>query len=222
MPYKRRGFRRRTFKKSASSSKKYVTWKSIKKYISKTVEHKYKDTDRASTTVDATGNVYCLSVIPQGDTDSQRNGDSVMPVYLRVKGSCHGADSSNVMRVILIRWHPDSASVGDPALTDILQSTILSTTNAPYAPYIHDKRNQFTVLSDRRYTLMGSVDSSKYISSFDIKVNLKRRKLMKKLIYTASDGTTGTDQIYICALSDSTATSHPAIAFTSRLSYTDS
>jgi len=61
--------------------------------INKTSEHKYLDT-AIFTSYDFSGTTISLSDIPQGDTDSQRDGDKVLPYSLTVNLGTLAADTT--------------------------------------------------------------------------------------------------------------------------------
>lgn len=206
---------RETIPVGALATKGYV-----RKLVRKEIETKFFDKYTANgiglpDPADASGSAfYILSAIPQGAGDSARDGDKCRVRALMLRGEVFGADSTNVLRLIVFQYKSNT-SLHAVAVNELLQSLYVGTAYAPHAPYTHDYQNQFIVLYDRQiYT-----DTLSHPSvPFTIKVKLKYAK--KQIAFTAG-GTNGSNHIYFLCLSDSTAVQHPSIAFISRLWYDD-
>ena len=192
-----------------------LTMRDLNAFINRTSEEKYKDVSSSYTVVDYNGALWDLTPISQGTADTERIGDSLAPMKLELRGQVHGADSSNDMRIILFRWHSDTADVA-PTPSKILQSTFTSTDLAPYAPYYHDKRDLSTILWDKRICVEGSTSSSNYSVDFECKLPIRG----KNVRFTANSYD-GTYKIYLLVISDSGAVSHPAVTFVNRLFFRD-
>lgn len=214
---------KRTTKKSSS---RVVTVGYLNKFMAMRQEHKYFDYGIGYSVVDYNGTVYHLSDVPQGDTDSTRDGDTIAPSYLSIRGQVHGADSSNAMRIVVFRYKQDSgpnSNDEEPVPSVILQSTVTATANAPYAPFHHDYRvgnKVFDVLADRLITVCGDVSNAAYAKEFKIMLPLTKAK--KPIQFTNNTYYYGVNKIYLLVISDSGTVSHPAITFQSRLTFTDS
>lgn len=147
-----------------------------------------------------------LSVISQGIGDQQRVGDQLTPTSMEFWYDWNVADSFNRCRVIVFRWLDNST----PSVNDVL----LATTLLPrvFASYNKDNRAKFNILYDK--THVGSI----LPASNSIMAGSKSRKLTGKINYEAAS-TSGNSHIFICALSDSVAVSHPTLRFYSRINF---
>lgn len=210
-PYKR-------YRKWKSSA---VTWKALRKYLSKRTEHKYKDTLQAYMVENSSGSIKQLSNMDRGILDYERIGDTAMPSFLDIKGQIHGYDTTNCFRIVVFRWKGDSNQVY-PTPNLILQPTCIGNDFAPYANYYHDGRKMFDILASKRFSLLGSTDASNYVKQFSMKIKLRYKP--KAIQYTNSSAGVnhGINNIFILTISDSSTVNDPAITYVARLSYTDS
>lgn len=182
--------------------------KVTKNVINRQAELKYFDTT-VGVCPDYSGNLGCLSLIPAGSSDTSRDGDKAYLTSMQVRGYVSASDTTNVMRVIFFVWKED----GTPLNDDILSSTTKGSINYVNAPYHHDGRGQFIVLSDRTYNLtLGASNDHKLF-----KANIKLNKNLK----FNGGGTSAYNHIWYMVLSDSAAVSHPCINMTSRVRFRD-
>lgn len=180
--------------------------KVAKSVINSQSELKYFDT-AAAAAPDHAGYLQCLSLIPAGSSDTSRDGDQAYMTSMNIRGSVMLADTTNYLRVILFVWKAESTPIND----DILSATFKGSTNYVLSPYHHDGRTNFTVLSDRTYSL----HSDKTQINFNI-----TKKLNKKILFNGG-GTTAKNHIWMMTLSDSAAASHPSISVVSRVRFRD-
>lgn len=184
--------------------------KQVKSLINSGRENKYHDTLLA-VTEEYGGTVYSISDVPVGDTDITRDGDQFTQRSLRIKGKCVVADATNIVRFIVFRWKQNDT----PDVAKILSSTYVGSIRAPYAPFHHDGRTNFTVLYDK----MLVTDTYNPIRVFDTKwINLRD----KKQYMVAGSSTEGKNKIYVLVISDSAAEASPLFEQVSRLTFTDS
>lgn len=177
--------------------------KQVKSLINQGRENKYLDVLINSSSL-ATGVVYSLADVTQGDTDIQRDGDQLVQRALRVKGRALVADTTNQVRLVLFRWKQQTT----PLVADILSSAYIGNVEAPLSPYHHDGRSNFTVLYDKIYHV-GTYNIQK---GFDTKwINLRNNKQYFK----AGGSTVSKNCIYALIITDSTAVSNPNITFIS-------
>lgn len=200
--------RKRFMRKGKRYGVKSMVRKVVNKALSKNMEHKYFDYQFASPSVDDQGITYYISDVPQGDTDTTRDGDKLMPTSLDLNLAVYAGDTTNVVRFMIVRWH---SNVSTLAAGNVFQ--YLNSAYAPHTPLHHDGRSQFEVLLDKTIVL-------NTVSRPIVKI-VKRLILAKKTIKYSAGSTTGSDKILALAVSDSAATSHPAIAGYSRLNFTD-
>lgn len=173
-------------------------------------EVKHFDTSQGNSGVDWTGTIWQLSLIPQGDTDTTRDGDSLLPQRLRIHCVATAADSYNLMRVIVFRWHPATLPVYGDIMTNAGGSVW-----SPLQSVNIDNRQNYTILLDRTLRLDPESDGLKQI--------VKTIKLAKSRPMQFQNGTTqGTNKIYLLAVSDSGAAPNPLFVLYSRLEFTDS
>jgi len=181
----------------------------VNKILKKKAELKSFDVG-FGTTVDSTGTLTKISSIPQGDTDSTRDGDQLLVTRISLRGTLanSSSDLTNVMRVIIFKWMQDDASAGPVSATDILQSL------SPYSPYDRDglRAKKFIVLLDRFLTtsLQGpAIMKYDYDSKHDFKIS-----------YSAG-AVTGYSNIYVLQISDSSGIPHPTGSWISRVWFND-
>ena len=105
----------------------------------------------------ATGIRQRLSLNTQGDSRSQREGDSIYLKNLSIRGWVDNGSSTNILiyRMILVQWleFDDSTDGRPPELGDILRNPDGST-NSMYpinSPYVTHPVYSFKILDDRTY-----------------------------------------------------------------------
>lgn len=167
-----------------------------------------------------------LGNITQGDaSENQFAGESITPtgLTLRYKMDCsttHGAagEPFNTCRLMVVQWNADGpASTGGAAY--YLNST--GNVMAPYSPKEWSNRKNFKVLADTGPVVFQTADDAVggngYMASGTIYVPSKR---IKKISFH-SDGSVQRGDIGILCITDSGATPHPVIDWSSALTYTD-
>lgn len=186
------------------------------------VEHKFKDTVFPRTTIFSTPSITFISGTSQGDAQSgSRNGDSIKLSSVNMRGlitvgSAISATSTvniKTVRVILIN---DKVSDGAaPALSDVLDNSVLPNVYARYNP--DNMGARFKILYDKRFTVSPTTNCIKF-SCY--------RKLKHHLKYTGStanqsDASTG--HLYVLVVSDDNAvdTNTPECEFNTCIRYID-
>jgi hypothetical protein len=159
-----------------------------------------------STSVDYNGHIVAHTDVGQGDTDQTRDGDNLFPLRLEIRLQVQLADTSNLVRVIFFRWIPSST----PVPGSIMQTT--GNVLAPMSPVYHDYRQQYHVIYDKVFQL-----DTYHPYQMDVAVI----KLPKQSIQFEAGGLTGTNKYYSCAITDSSAASHPAVVMYTKLWFTD-
>lgn len=135
--------------------------------VRKYVQQQLRKTDAAELKFYSTGSSpefnttgFCtqLATIPQGDGISAREGDSVMPTSLVVKGRIQRGSTAttstfDAVRIMIVRWHPDSASTTLSSPNQLLQD--FTSGVAVYSPLKLNRadRKDFDVLYDRRFVV---------------------------------------------------------------------
>lgn len=209
MPPKRRYSRRRYSARRGRRTTRFLTKATFKRWQKKNIELKYYDYELDST-VDYSGSVFATSLVPQGDGDTTRDGDKICCKALKIHGIIAAADTWNYVRLIVFVWKP--SAVANPSTGQILVDT--GAADAPQSFYVHDYRKNFTVLWDKTFRVAVSqpnltIGFKKYIRLKDLNINF------------ITAGTSGQNHIYVMAISDSSAVSHPTVLYKSRLMFTD-
>nr|WAE42296.1 MAG: capsid protein [Cressdnaviricota sp.] len=157
-----------------------------------------------------------VSSVPQGDTDSQRDGDKLRMFGLQFRYSvvfnpAFGLDFIQNCMVVVFQWFPNSI----PALSQILANINFSSVVAPFSFINWDQRDQFKILYKK-------VHCTSYYSEQAYSREKFIRNFKHKNIQYSSGGVTGTNMIYVCFLSDAGASALPTYCYQTRLLYTDS
>ncbi len=176
-------------------------------------EDKFHDTTIAGLAIDNVGQISVLNNPAQGDTDSTRDGDSIMNKWIDIRGyivvNTGATDQVNVVRFLLL-WDKQ-VTIGNAG--DVLES--VGNVNAPMSPYKHDRRHQYMVLED--FTVSLSQNGSSAIKKIRI-----IHKLNKKTQFNAASTTINTGCLNLVMISDeATASLPPTFVFTSRVHFLD-
>lgn len=191
----------------------------VKRLIAVRQELKFYVSQTSVQTVSSSGVLFQLTNMAQGDTDQDRDGDRLMLKKFFVRGAVQYADVTNLFRIIFFQWKPAST----PTISSIL---LPGPSTAPdvWSSYAHDSRQQFNILWDKTWHLEGNASAATApltpSSQKLFKVSISRR-FAKQLQY-AGGTTTGTNQIYYLAVSDSAAVSHPTVTMSVKFHFTDS
>lgn len=232
MPYRRySGARKKVSVRIARryDARKRPTRKQVAKIAKRVVrrmdEKKYWDSNLSSSTViDWNGTIASLTNIAQSagaSTDTTRIGDTITPTSLQFNllVKCGKAatltDSVNAFRMVIFRWKPAYGSVAPTTLT-ILQSNGLY--YSAHGPFIHDQRQQFEVLYDKKI-LLDYVNKPYQVINGSI-------ALKKKIQYVAGSTTNQQGGLYCLWISDADAAgaapTKPVVAdFNFRTNFTD-
>lgn len=181
----------------------------------------------ASTAISSTINIsQAPFVVAQGLADTERVGDSLtlagsVNLDLEIVNSTGvGSDAYNNLRVVIFQWHPNSTPIG----TSIF---INGPSGGPdiYSQYNHDLRQQYKILFDRTFRTAGNgqAATSPYtdITSTGLRKFFISLKRANKHVQFAGAGTTGTNLLYVALVSDSSATPHPAITYSTKMFWRD-
>jgi len=207
---------------SSKRSTKVKTWKKgerkmvkeeIKSALRENVELKYfalADNTYGAISNNGTDFLQSVTNVPQGDTDSTRDGDRIQMQELRFRvGIKTGSATPTFLRIICFQWKPNTTPVYASILLDQH-----GTSNAPISDFQHDSRDMYKILSDD----LVQVDSSAHTATC-VERSIKKG-FNHHVQYTAGSTTVGTNQLYIMAVSD-VATNGPSVVLQSKLLYTD-
>lgn len=170
--------------------------------------------------ISTTPSLFQLSAIPQGDTDTTRDGDRLELSKISLRGQVYCTDVTNIMRFIVFQFRPSAV----PVASQILQIGPSGAIDV-WSNYNHDTRQEYKILYDKTFTMQGNgaaatspfTDSS--YQHFQRKIT--NNNFNKNLQYIGG-GTGGTNQIYYIAVSDSNLAAHPTITFQAYFNFKDS
>lgn len=206
--------KRRMVRKKNRKSKKLATIGTVKRLISRTVEHKFDDYEY-SASVSSSGTFLDCTAPIQGDGDfAERIGDQILLTSCHVHLLIAAADTYQRVRVCFFQWHPNT-SLSVPTQGILFQD--ISSANAVVTSFWeNDRKDQFTVLYDKTFSMVLTQDSALVGRKF--KLNLKKAR---KKVQFYNSGVDASNKIYMFATSDSSAASHPAVYAQIRLRYMD-
>jgi len=219
---------RATFKKPMPALQKKQVRRMVRSGVNKNAELKYQypGTNISQVPISTTGYLTKIPFqIPQGDGDNTRDGDHLtwcgsIPIRWEVINAT--TDVYDHVRVILFQWHPNDTT--PPTVGNVL---LLGPTGVSdiFSMYNHDRRQDYKILYDRTVT---TVQESN-ILAVPVDVNYTRYvqgtvslKKARKQVQFLGGGLTGTNQIYLLAISDSTAATHPLLTWSSKIFFRDS
>lgn len=139
-----------------------------------------------------------------GTAFNQRVGTKIHLQTIRIRGSFLVADTTNVVRMLVFRWHVDNNS-------DVPSSSELFDSGSDvYSGVTRFAPNRFTILHDEMFAL----DAFHVIKKYDRTVSLQS-------LCTFSSGTAGIGHVYVSMISDSTAVPHPAAVWDYQICWKD-
>lgn len=234
MPYfrtrrSRRRFARRRFRNRARSVRR-IAARQAYRAIARTQEVKHHDVFTNSISAITTGAFGCLSQPTQGQTDATRIGDKlrIKNLYGRALIKPWGTNTSRCSwRLIIFQWFPDTL-YDVPTMSTVLDG--VGTVPVTLEPYIWDGRSKFKVLLDKRGTFAPCLDTSVTPNvpfgqegardGIHLKWFIPGKKFRRQIKFNAG-GVTAANHIYYLWWGDSD-TYKSTLAYTSRLTYTDS
>ncbi len=220
MAYRKRNNRRRKYRKRRSYAKREPDVWDVAKYAAKgvskimrmiNVEYKFLDTTIGSN-INEVSFINSLSAIPQGDTQSSRDGISIKSINLsyRINFLRNASDTTQMVRMIIFRGKQENTV--NPIPFDVLQDTTGTASVQSFKNY--DKKFKTKILYDKVFVLDEGNSSRKYISGvirMDGHVNYD--------ISDTSGSTVESGGIYILLVGNSS--NAPASLQKYRLTYTD-
>ena len=201
MPYNRRNTRGRGLTKKQRVE--------VKKLVVAPMERKAFHAAYQDTTISDTHLVSEISNIGQGDTIETRDGNQIKITSCFIGGNVVAGDSTNIVRLTLIRWKPNSTPTADL----IYEQTAIGSGGAMFSDFNHDYRSDFVVLKDKFITVESSNGQLQ-------KMFTLRAGKQPKTTYNDS-ATSGANKLFLIACSDSLAASHPTVTFWCDIKYID-
>lgn len=183
----------------------------VKKIVPPEVKRFYRSDQDVSPNY--TGEIFNLSAIAQGQTDSERIGDQVHAKYLHWRSTFTLTDSpANEQNVRIILFRDINNTI--TAVNQVLLASAVGTVGAVNAPYNPQQHGRFVVLYDKTFPM------SNYAGGIPNRVF----KLNKKLNFIMEfDNTTTTSfkNAFKALIITDVATSAMAHQFFSEILYTD-
>lgn len=217
------GSRRRRYRKKSAlplRQKKEVQ-SMISSRLREKPEKKYLDHDQTATLVGSsvvgTPVVVPLSDVTQGINNQERIGAEIQPVFLgmryRVTGDPGSTVSTCAVRVMIIRWRNNDLT------TPVSFNNILQNIAFPWSYYNKNTTKDFTSLYDAKHVLSNNQSNSEYNAFNEVSIDWKK---LKTPIQYDSGATTGTDNLYLVAISDvGSLGNRPILTYNTRLLFTD-
>jgi hypothetical protein len=155
----------------------------------------------------------------QGVAVNQRVGDTIYldRLYLNYSINAANTDIFSSCRIIVFQWHPNTAISGAPAITSILQNVAL---NGMYNFYDWNLSNQYIILYDRVHSLAGTAAAPTSSSNQNWYGEISLQCPRKVEFQAAS--MSGSNTLWVTAISDSAIAPFPVLSFTTRITYNDS
>lgn len=183
----------------------------VKRLIGNRVEDKILDSSAAAASVDAGGTIGLIGLPAQGTGPYQRVGEEITLKKLQFTFTWAGADTTNLVRLILFRWGDNNATS-----TPLFNDVVTSAGPLPFHNDTNTESGRVKILYDKLIAL-----SSNGNDSYVRKASVYGTKLGKKRLVFNPTLITARDAIYYYVVTDSVAASHPTFAMTARLHYTD-
>lgn len=197
--------------KSLPKKQEKAVKKLIRKELVSSIETKYHQLPIDPVAdIPSSGYFVSLSDLPQGVGDGQRVGNSVMPTSLYYCFAINKADTTNLVRIIILRWNEDTTPSVPNEILDITVGSIPQVMN----PYSSTVRDTYNILMDKTIKLDGNEESYKLIKG---QLRLARRRIT----YNNATASSPVGGIYAFMISDSAGASHPSVLGITRLAYKD-
>lgn len=196
-------------RKAKKSNMSQLVKREVAKAINKNIETKFIDVTFQGSVSYGTYNIFRITTTSQGTGDlAQRIGDRIKLKYLDAKFNFTCADTTNRIRLSIIRYQDDdgtSSVTAQGVYQDYLQLQ-------SYFNFDSINGGKFKVLYDKIIDLELNTNASQKM--------LRVRKPLNHLLgYTGASS--GRGHIYVLLQSDSGATTHPQAEMYSRITYKD-
>lgn len=215
MPY-RRTYRRRRPKRNWYTKRRSYTIKggvqaalAGVKYLKGMVNAEMNVHDSAIDAVIGGAGVTALASIPQGDTESSRNGISLLARRLNCRGTItqHASATNTFFRMIILR---DKQQIADTSPTP---ASILDAPSAIVSQYNNDDKGRFTILHDQTFKFSASGTTN---ASFNLNFPMQ-----KHIRYNGVNGSDIQKNGLFVLLMSSESTNTPTADLSFRLHYHD-
>jgi len=194
--------------------------KQVRSLMTAGMEMKFFDSKEYAQSCTTTPTQLALSAVPQGDTDSQRDGDQInlralwikFETYLQGTGGTN--DFTDQVRLVIYRFHPMSTG-STPVPATVLQDLSVAQ-SATMTAFTWDNRKDYTVVLDKTFNLSGNGPSD---FGYTTKFNWKAPGIPSH--FSSGSTTLQTNGLFAMIMSDSLVATHPQFNIYTRVEYTD-
>lgn len=172
------------------------------------VEIKHHDIPLTLVNVDNAGVIINLSSVPQGDTSSSRDGASIKPLHLTIRGVLSQNASLTVgstFRIIIFRGKQENGSV--PTVLNFLESSSI------VSPKNYSNRFHYKTLMDKTITL-----DSRNVSQRFFQQNFK---VYGHINWQEGSANIENGGFYMLLLNNNVPANPQSFSYFTRLTYTD-
>jgi hypothetical protein len=203
-----------------SRASRPVTLGQVQQMLRTAQEFKFFDSKEYAQSATTTPTQLAISAVPQGSTDSTRDGDQInlqslwikFETYLQGTGGTN--DFTDQVRLMIYRYHPMSGAAY-PVPATVLQDLSVAQ-SATMSPNTWDNRKDYTVILDETFNLSGNGPSDIGFSR-----TFKWKTPGIPAHFSAGSTTLQSNGIFAMIMSDSLVATHPQFNFYSRLVYSD-
>jgi hypothetical protein len=202
------------------AARRPVTLEQVRAIVRVAQEFKFFDSKEFQQAATSTPTQLAISAVPQGSTDSTRDGDQInlQSLWLKFETYLQGTGGTNdftdQVRLIVYRYHPMSTSA-HPVPADVLQD-LSAAQSATMTPYTWDNRKDYTILIDETFNLSGNGPSD-----IGKTYHLKWKTPGIPAHFSAGSTTLQSNGLFALIMSDSLVATHPTFNFWSRVVYSD-
>jgi len=178
---------------------------------------KFFDSNVTAYSPSSSGIVQSLFAPAQGVSVTNRLGDVcfLRGMVINYTINAANADVVSSCRIILFQWKPN-ANLLAPTVSSILQ---LATDNI-YAMYDWNFSDQYVILYDKLHSFSGTSTAPTASSNQNWAGEISLSRASKKVNFAVS-AVTGSNEIYLLAISDSAVIPFPTLTFKSRVMFED-
>jgi len=213
-----RGRNRRIRGKRLNRESAPVTLQQVRSLLSVAQEYKFFDAKEYAQSATTTPTQLAISAVPQGSTDSTRDGDQInlqslwikFETYLQGTGGTN--DFTDQVRLIVYRWIPMSTGSA-PVPASVLQDLSVAQ-SATMTAFTWDNRRDYVVLLDETFNLSGNGPSDLGFSK-----TFKWKAPGIPAQFSNGSTTLQKNGLFVLIMSDSLVATHPQFNFYSRVVY---
>jgi hypothetical protein len=180
----------------------------VKSIMNQNVEKKWINHSGYNYALSTSSYINDMTDVASGWSSTTRIGNTITIKKFILKVNFVHADATNLLRVVVFVWKPNTISdvpIDNEVLTDTTNGVSIRTLLIP------DKPSRFKVLADK----VLSVDTYNPQANWELNLNMDHK------VQCNSGATTGSEHIFILAVSDSSAATHPNYSYECDVYFTD-